>query len=69
MKPGALWDQQEGGNFVQDGGAKCVNLCVVSDGFGISVFGLQTRNFHPRGSGKGGGVGGGSKGWQHRGPE
>lgn len=34
-----------------------MNLRVVSDGFGISVFGLQTRNFHPRGSGKRGGGG------------
>lgn len=55
-----------GGNFVQDGGAVCVNLCVVLDGLGISVFGPQTRNFHPRGSGKGGFE---SDGWQHRGPE
>lgn len=30
-----------------------MNLCVVLNGFGISVFGLQTRNFHPRGSWKG----------------
>lgn len=44
----------------------CVNLCVVLDGSGISVFGPQTRNFHPRGSGKGGFE---SDGWQHRGPE
>lgn len=36
------------------------------DGFGILVFGPQTRNLHPGGSGRGGLESGG---WQCRGPE
>lgn len=70
MKPGVLWDQQEGGNFVQDGGAECVNPCVVSPaiwmhlefGFflgqrpGIFILGVRERRRGVE-----------SEGWQHRG--
>lgn len=43
-----------------------VSCACDLDGFGISVFGPQTRNLHPGGSGRGGL---GSGGWQCRGPE
>lgn len=43
----------------------CCSACDL-DGFGILVFGPQTRNLHPGGSGRGGLESGG---WQCRGPE
>lgn len=61
-----------GGNFVQGGGAKCVNLCVVSPAFWMDLefrfffLGCRPGIFILGGHGKGGFE---SEGWQHRGPE
>ena len=47
----------ERGHLVRWWGSKCVNLWVVPpaiwDAFGISVFGLETRNLHPGGQREG----------------
>lgn len=49
-----------GGNFVQDGGGVSVRIRVFRLRFGCIwnlgfFWGLETRNFHPGGSGRGGG--------------
>lgn len=58
MKPGVLWDQEEGALGKKMGGHVCESVSCCSaydfDGFWHLVFWPQTRNLHPGGSGRGG---------------